>query len=76
MAQDAHVPGMVALWKEFMDFHKDIDPRFPAREDAHIGFEKHLRDLMAAEDTLVLVALDESRAVGFSVSQVNKYAPI
>ena len=29
-----------------------------------------------AEDTLVMVALDESRVVGFSVSQINKYAPI
>ncbi len=76
VAQDAHVPGMVALWKEFMDFHKNIDPRFPAKEDAHIGFEKHLRGLMVAEDMLILAALDESRVVGFSVSQVAKYAPI
>jgi ribosomal protein S18 acetylase RimI-like enzyme len=76
VARDSHVPGMVALWKEFMDFHKNIDPRFPVREDAHIGFEKHLRGLMATEDTLALVALDESRVAGFSVSQVDRYAPI
>jgi len=76
VAQDAHVPGIVEVWKEFMDFHKDIDPRFPVRENAYIGFEKHLRGLIVAEDTLVLAALDESRVVGFSVAQVNKYAPI
>ncbi len=75
-ATESHVPDMVELWREFMDHHKDIDPRFPVREDAHIGFEQHLRELMGAEDTLILVALDGSRTVGFSISQVNKYPPI
>ncbi|HEY32687.1 MAG TPA: GNAT family N-acetyltransferase [Dehalococcoidia bacterium] len=31
---------------------------------------------MGGEDTLVLVALDKNRAIGFSISQVNKYAQI
>jgi len=75
-ATESHVPDMVELWREFMDHHKDIDPRFPVREDAYIGFEQHLRELMGAVDTLVLAALDESRTVGFSVSQANRYAPI
>ena len=75
-AKGSHVPDMVELWIEFMDHHKDIDPRFPVRDDAHIGFEQHLRELMGAENTLVLVALDDGRAVGFSISQVNSYPPI
>jgi len=75
-ATESHVPDTVELWREFMDHHKEIDPRFPMREDAHVGFEQHLRDLMRAEDTLVLVALDEGRVVGFSISQVQEYAPI
>ena len=75
-ATDSYVPGIVELWREFMDHHKDIDPRFPVREDAHIGFKQHIRDLMGAEDTLVNVTLDESRLVGFSISQVQEYAPI
>ncbi|UCB43309.1 MAG: GNAT family N-acetyltransferase [Dehalococcoidales bacterium] len=75
-ATESHIPDIVELWKEFMDHHKDIDPRFPAREDAHVSFEQHIRELMGTEDTLVLVALDESRVVGFSISQVNSYPPI
>jgi len=75
-AKDSNVPDMVELWREFMDHHKDIDPRFPMREDAHVSFEQHLRELMRAENTLILVALDESRAVGFSISQANEYPPI
>lgn len=75
-ATESHIPDIVQLWVEFMDHHKDIDPRFPAREDAHISYEQHLREQMEAENTLVLVALDENRVVGYSVSQVNKYPPI
>ena len=75
-ATESHIPDIVELWREFMDHHKDIDPRFPVKEDAHLGFEQHLREQMDAEDTLVMVALDESRVVGFSISQVQEYAPI
>jgi ribosomal protein S18 acetylase RimI-like enzyme len=75
-ATEAHIPDIVNLWIEFMEHHQDIDPRFPAREDAHVSYEQHLREQMGAEDTLVLVALDGSRVVGYSVSQVSKYPPI
>jgi len=75
-ATEKHIPEIVELWKEFMDFHKDIDPRFPMRKDAHLEWEKHLRELMKSEDTQVLVVLDKNQAVGYSVSQINKYAPL
>ena len=76
VATESHVPEIIEIWQEFMDFHKDIDPRFPVRENAHLSFEKHLRDLMKSEDTLVLVALDKGCVVGFSDSQIKKYPPI
>ncbi len=28
-ATEKHIPEIIELRKEFMDFHKDIDPRFP-----------------------------------------------
>ncbi len=40
-ARENHIPEIVELWKEFMDFHRDIDPRFPMRKDAHTNWEKH-----------------------------------
>ena len=75
-ATESHIPDIVNLWIEFMEHHQNIDPRFPAREDAHVSYEQHLREQMGAENTLVLVALDGSRVVGYSVSQVSKYPPI
>ena len=75
-ATESHVSDIVELWREAMDFHRDIDSRYTLREGASEHYEKHLRELMEAEDTLVLVAIDEMRTVGFSISQVNKHPPI
>jgi len=75
-ATDAHVPEIVEVWKEFMDFHKDIDIRFPMKENAHLSWEKNLRDLMTSEDALVLVALDKDCVVGYSIALIDKYPPV
>ncbi len=44
-------------------------------DNARSGYEEHLRKLMAAEDTLVLVALDEGNVVGYSVAEISKSSP-
>jgi len=76
-ATDTHVPEIVEVWKEFMDFHKDIDLRFPMKENAPLIWEKHLRDLIKSEDTLVLVAMDKDHVVGYSISLIeSRYPPV
>ena len=67
VATDKHIPGIIELWKEYMDFHKDIDPYLSRGEDGHIKFENQLRDLMKSEDTLLLVALDKGHVIGYSL---------
>lgn len=76
VAKDAHIPGIVEVWKELMDFHMDIDPRFTRSENGHISFEKHLRDMIGSEDTHILVALDNNTVVGFSICQIGKHPPV
>jgi hypothetical protein len=68
VAQASHVPEIVDVWEEFALFHKDIDPRYPMVDNVRAGFEEYLRGLIVAEDTLVLVALDEGKVIGFSVA--------
>lgn len=76
VATDKHIPEIIEVWKEFMDFHKDIDPYLGRGENGHIQFENHLRDLMKSEDTQILIALDKDCAVGYSVSLISKRNPI
>ncbi len=73
--QDSHVPGIVDVWEEFALFHEDIDPRYPMVDNVRSGYEEHLRGLMADDETLVLVVLEEANVVGYSVAQVRKSSP-
>lgn len=75
-AEHSHVPEIVELWKELMDFHKNLDSFFSRREDGHMNFEKHVNDLIESDDSLVLVALDEGHVVAFSISQISEYPPV
>ena len=75
-ATDNHIPEILEIWKELMDFHKDIDPRFARSENGHLSFDKHLRDVIGSEDTQVLVALDKSHVVGYSIAEMGKYPPV
>jgi hypothetical protein len=45
-AKDSHVPGIVELWKELMDFHSSMDPHFTRSEDSHEVFGKYVQDLI------------------------------
>lgn len=75
-ATDAHIPEIVEVWKEFMDFHKDIDPNLAMSKNGHLKFADHLRDLIEAEENHILVVLDKNRVVGYSLSQVRKNTPV
>ena len=59
-----------------MDFHKDIDPRFPLSADAPANWEKHLRELMKSQDDLILVALDSDTTVGYATAALVATAPL
>ena len=68
-AEENHIKDICQLWLEFMNFTREIVPVFALREGALPVFEReYLRPAMAAENSLVLVALDGERVVGYSYS--------
>ncbi|MFC2070324.1 GNAT family N-acetyltransferase [Chloroflexota bacterium] len=75
-ATENHIPEIIELWIEFMDFHQEIEPALKRGKDGHLAFEKHLRDSMQTEDSQVLLALDNNEVVGFSISQISKPYPV
>lgn len=76
LATDSHVPEIVEIWKEFMDFHKDIDSVFTRSEDGHVTFGKFVRGLIESDDSQVLVALDKGRVVAYSFSRIAERPPV
>jgi GNAT superfamily N-acetyltransferase len=76
-AEEHHLLELGEVWKEFMDFHTRIDPYLIRKADGHIIFLNYARELMAKPDeNLLLVALDNGRVVGYSLSMVAKRAPV
>jgi ribosomal protein S18 acetylase RimI-like enzyme len=71
-AEEKHIPDITRLWKEFIQFHIDIEPIWIPNEGAEDGQrEEQTKPLMASEKGLVLVALDEDEVVGYSISEIK-----
>jgi len=71
-AEEYHVSDIGRLWWEFIQFHKDIDTWFTPQEDSIPGFqEHHVSHFMRSENGLVLVALDNGKVVGYSLSEIR-----
>ncbi len=73
------LPDMLRLWREMMDFHARVEPRFrplppPAGEQA---WEKHLREhVWGNEDWCVFVAETGGRLVGQIMGTLRDHAPV
>jgi len=75
-AEAVHIPEIVTIWEEFMDFHRSLDPFFTLREDAAARFQGWAAGLLQNPKVLVFVALDQERVLGYVMSQIVDYPPI
>lgn len=73
-AEEKHVPDIVKIWKENMNYHKELDSYFTLRDDAHVTWETFLRERM--QNCFVLVGLDGEKVVAYSIARVNDYPPL
>ncbi len=75
-ARAAHIGPIVEIWKDFMDYHGALDPFFLRTADAHLSFESFLRECMGCPDSLVLVAVEEGKVVGYALARLQLYPPV
>lgn len=76
-AEEHHIPDICKLWLEFMQYSEEIDPVFAPEEGAIPVFEKQeLRPAMQNIDSLILVALDGKKTVGYSYSLIIRKSPL
>jgi len=72
-------PGMLRLWREMMDFHAQVEPRFrplpsPVGEQA---WEKHLREnVWGNDDWCVFVAEADGELIGQIMGVVRDPVPV
>jgi ribosomal protein S18 acetylase RimI-like enzyme len=77
LAGEEHIPGVLGIWKDFMDFHQAKDPFFAMRKGADKVFSNYIREVISGDDTHALVALvNKEKVIGFSISAVKNHPPV
>jgi len=70
------VPAIIEIWKELMDFHKELDAIFSRSATGHERFAEFLMSNSDKEDSCVLVAADGEHIVGYCQATISKYPPV
>jgi ribosomal protein S18 acetylase RimI-like enzyme len=74
-ASELHIPDLFRLWTEFFDYHRDIDPYYSRTEDAQQHIEKRFREKITSDDSGVLVAVEDGKAIGYSLFWLAEGSP-
>ncbi|MFC1947226.1 GNAT family N-acetyltransferase [Chloroflexota bacterium] len=74
-ASENHIPEITKLWMEFMYFNVEIEPFDTSGDNVLSQVETHLRNKITSDDSLVLVAIDDQKVVGYSISQTTRMPP-
>lgn len=75
-ATENDIADTMPLWKELLEFHADLDPRFQLAPDAVTQAEEHLRAELAAVDRLLVVATHGPAVVGFCRASIRQRSTI
>ena len=76
LAERKHLPRILELWQELMDYHNQFDPLFETRKDGAKNWEQYLRGLMKTREARVFVAVEDSRVIGYSACRVASHPPV
>lgn len=75
-ARDADQTDLLLLWRELMDLHADLDPRFELAPDADERFSQYVDTAIHRDDYRVRMARLGHRAVGFAISCILPNSPV
>jgi len=70
------IPAIIEIWKELMDFHKELDAIFSRSATGHERFAEFLTSNMEKEDSCVFVAADGEHIVGYCQACISNYPPV
>lgn len=74
--RDEDFPDLLVLWRELMELHNRLDPRFELSFDADERFAAYVDTATQRDDYYVRVALLGHRPVGFAISCILPNSPV
>ena len=75
-ANHSDLPEIIGLWKEFMDFHRDLDSFYKRSQDGPSNFRKHLESQLESEDDALLIAEVSGKTIGYIKIGISQYPPV
>ncbi len=64
------IPRVAQLWREMMEYHISLDPRFELAVGSNEAYEEYLRTTMAGYDSAVFVAELDGKVVGYTIAMI------
>ena len=64
------------LWSEFMKFHEQYDSYFKISKNGQEIFQEYISGNISSRKSLVLVAIEDSRIVAYSLAKIDFKPPI
>lgn len=74
--RDGDFPVLRDLWRELMDYHVTIDPRFSLSDNADQRFFNYLDTARSRDDYRVRLAIAADQPVGFAICCVLPNSPV
>lgn len=75
-AKKEDIPGMIDLWKEFIDFHKEKYPLYSRSDDGPENFGKYILMNINSNDSSVNVAESNGEIVAYILAIIQNYPPV
>ena len=74
--RDSDFEALRSLWRELMDLHVQLDPRFTLSDNADQRFFNYLETARSRDDYRVRLAVVNDQPVGFAISCVLPNSPV
>lgn len=76
LATSNDLPAIISVWAEAMDFHAELDPRFPLSPDASKAMTSYLGEVLADENGFLFVADANGRIIAYCLARIASYPPV
>ena len=76
VAERKHLPQILELWQELMDYHAQLDPAFETRKDGAKNWEQYLRGLMKSREARLFIAIEDDEVIGYSPCRIASHPPV
>ncbi|MBN2535202.1 MAG: GNAT family N-acetyltransferase [Spirochaetales bacterium] len=76
IANNTHIPGIIDVWKENVDYHKQLDSFFVLRDDGDDRFIAYIKNQILSSKSFLLVGLHDDEVIGYGLAHIKMYPPI